>query len=379
MPQIPFFMHDLGQPELDSLARVLAGPILTTGETVKQFEERFASLFGVRHAVGVTSCTAALQLSLTALGIGPGDEVITTPLTFIASATAIIQAGATPVFADVEARTALLDVEAVAAAITPRTRAILPVHLYGQMCDMPELKRLADRHGLAIVEDAAHCLEGSRDGVRPGQLGDAACFSFYATKSITSGEGGALVTKSPEINRKTRLLRHHGMDKTAADRALEGYRHWDMLEMGWKYNMDNLQAALLLPQLERFQANWLRRLEIAAEYDDLLGAAPDLSRPATLANVEHARHLYPVWVDKHRRDAVIAELNQRGIATVVNYRAIHLLQFFREKFGFQPGMFPNAEWIGDRTLSLPLYPALSMDSVAYIASQLQALVRRRAA
>ncbi len=174
--QIEFFRHDLGEPELDAVAQVLASPILTTGNTVATFETRFSAYLGRRHALGVTSCTGALHLSLLALGVGPGDEVITTPLTFIASSTAILEAGARPVFVDVEPMTGNLDAAQVEAAITPRTRAILPVHLYGQMCDMRALRAIADRHNLRIVEDAAHCVEGERDGVRPGELGDTACF-----------------------------------------------------------------------------------------------------------------------------------------------------------------------------------------------------------
>ncbi len=356
--RVPFFRHDLGKAELDAVAEVLAGPLLTTGETVARFERRFADYLGARHALGVTSCTGALHLSLLALGIGPGDEVITTPMTFIATATAVLEAGATPVFVDVEPDTGLLDPSRVEAALTRRTRAILPVHLYGQMCDMRALRGLAERHGLFLIEDAAHCVEGERDGVRPGQLGDTACFSFYATKNLTCGEGGAVVTNDDARLESLRLLRLHGMTKTAADRAREGYRHWDMVALGWKYNMDNIQAALLLPQMDRLEANWQRRQARAEQYEQLLAGIPGLSWPRTAAGSRHAWHLFPVWVDGGRRDAAVEGLHHRGIATVVNYRAIHLLTYFRETFGFRAGDFPNAERIGDSTLSLPLYPSM---------------------
>lgn len=222
-PPVPFYRHDLGQAELDEIAGVFAGPILTTGDKVTQFEHMFADYLGRRHALGVTSCTGALHMSLLALDIGAGDEVITTPMTFVASSTAIMETGAKPVFVDVEADTGNLDVSRVEAAVTARTRAILVVHLYGLMCDMRTLRELADRHGLAIVEDCAHCVEGERDGVRPGQLSDAACFSFYATKNLTCGEGGAVVTDRDDLFEKLRLLRLHGMTKTAADRHRDGY------------------------------------------------------------------------------------------------------------------------------------------------------------
>jgi dTDP-4-amino-4,6-dideoxygalactose transaminase len=378
---VPFFQHDLGQAELDSLAQVFAGSILTTGETVSRFERRFADYLGCRHALGVTSCTGALHLSLLALGIGPGDEVITTPMTFIATATAVLEAGATPIFVDVEPETGLLDATRIEAALTPRTRAILPVHLYGQMCDMAAIRRIADQHRLHVIEDAAHCIEGQRDGIQPGQLGDTACFSFYATKNLTCGEGGAVVTNDPALAEKLRLLRLHGMTKTAADRAREGYQHWDMIVLGWKYNMDNIQAALLLPQLDRLEANWRRRKEVTDRYEELLADLPGVRSPQTLPGVRHARHLFPLWVDPQFRDTVVQGLQARGIGVVVNYRAIHLLTLFRKTFGFQPGDFPNAERIGSSTLSLPFYPTMPMEHVDYVVEALRGLLgqRRKAA
>ena len=201
---IPFYHHDLGEPELAAFAEVLRGPMLTTGATVAQFESRFAQYLGVKHVLGLTSCTGALHLALLALGIGPGDDVITTPMTFIATSTAIVETGANPVLVDVEPETGLLEPGRVEEAITPRTRAVMPVHLYGQMCDMRGFRILADRYNLRLIEDAAHCIEGVRDGVRPGQLGDAACFSFYATKNITCGEGGAIAVNDASLAEKLR-------------------------------------------------------------------------------------------------------------------------------------------------------------------------------
>jgi UDP-4-amino-4-deoxy-L-arabinose-oxoglutarate aminotransferase len=369
--RVPFFMHDLGQAEVDAVGEVLRNPILTTGEWVARFEQQFAELLGARHAVAVSSCTGALHISLIALGVGPGDEVITTPMTFIATPNSIIEAGATPVFVDVEAATGNLDVDRVEEAITDRTRAIMPVHLYGQMCDMRRLREIADRHQLVIVEDAAHCVEGSRDGVRPGQLGDTACFSFYATKNLTCGEGGALVTNDDALAEKLRLLRLHGMNKNANDRHREGYQHWDMTVLGWKYNMDNIQAALLLPQMDRLEENWRRRKELAAYYDQRLWDIPNLSRPTTLKGVEHAWHLFPVWVGDGRRDHVIQQLQGEGISVMVNYRAIHLLSYFRETFGFRSGQYPVAERIGDASLSLPFYPKMPIEHVDLVIEALQ--------
>ena len=374
--RVPFFMHDLGQAELEAVAEVLRNPILTTGEWVARFESLFGDRLGARHAIAVTSCTGALHISLVALGIGPGDEVITTPMTFIATANSIIEAGAKPVFVDVEPETGNLDAGRVEAAITNRTRAIVPVHLYGQMCDMRQLREIADRHQLSIVEDAAHCVEGTRDGVRPGQLGDTACFSFYATKNLTCGEGGALVTNDDALAEKLRLLRLHGMNKNANDRHREGYQHWDMTVLGWKYNMDNIQAALLLPQMDRLEENWRRRKDLAAYYDQRLRDIPNLSRPATLKDVEHAWHLYPVWVADGQRDHVIQQLQNKGVSVMVNYRAIHLLTYFRETFGFREGDFPVSECLGDASLSLPFYPGMPLEHADVVTEELARALER---
>lgn len=372
---IPFFAHDLGAAELAAVAEVLAGPILTTGETVARFEARFAAYLGARHAVGMTSCTGAIHLALEAFGIGDGDEVITTPMTFIATATAILQAGARPVFVDVEPTTGNLDPAAVEAAITSRTKAIVPVHLYGLMCDMRALRAIADRHGLKVIEDAAHCIEGERDGARPGALGDAACFSFYATKAITCGEGGALVVNDADLAARLRLLRLHGMNKSAADRQREGYQHWDMVEFGWKYNMDNIQAALLLPQMERMEANCERRAALAEAYRAQIRARGiDVALPSPVARTRHAHHLFPVWTSAAIRDDVVGALQAQGVGVVVNYRAIHLLSYLRDRLGYPRGSFPNAERIGDSTLSLPLYPTMPIDHVAVVVAALEKAV-----
>jgi dTDP-4-amino-4,6-dideoxygalactose transaminase len=375
--RVPFYRHDLGAPELGAIADVLKGPILTTGDTVAAFESAFANYLGQRYALGVTSCTGAMHMALLALGIGEGDEVITTPMTFIATAAAILEAGAKPVFVDVEADTGNLDAGLVEAAITPRTRAILPVHLYGLMCDMRRLKAIADKHGLAIIEDAAHCVEGIRDGVRPGTLSDAACFSFYATKNLTCGEGGAITTNDSVLFEKLKMLRLHGMTKSAADRHREGYQHWDMKMLGWKYNMDNIQAAMLMPQLDRLDGKLPRRERLAAMYGERLGQLNWLQIPSVPAGVVHARHLYPVWLDATLRDSMIMRLQQQGIQTVVNYRAIHLTTFLQQELGHKPGDFPIAESIGDRTLSLPYYPDMKDEYIDIVADALQEIQRSR--
>jgi dTDP-4-amino-4,6-dideoxygalactose transaminase len=366
--QIPFYLHDLGEAELEEIRKVFQGPILTTGDTVAEFERRFATYLNLPHAVGVTSWTGGAHITLEALGIGRGDEVITTALTFIATATAIIQAGATPVFVDVEPDTGNMDAALIEAAITPRTRAIMPVHLYGQMCDMKAIRAIADRHGLAVVEDAAHCVEGMRDGIRPGQLSDAVVFSFFATKNLACGEGGAVAARSAELAAKLKLLRLHGMTKTSADREREGYQPWDMVCFGWKYNMDNIHAAILLPQMDRLERKRDRRCALARMYQERLADAPGVRFPAVRDGVRHAWHLFGILTEN--RDGLLADLHRRGVSCTVNYKAIHEFTFFQETYGLRLGRFPVAEAFGRRQMSLPFYAQMEMDAVDYVCESL---------
>ncbi|MEO5369225.1 MAG: DegT/DnrJ/EryC1/StrS family aminotransferase [Magnetococcus sp. DMHC-1] len=364
--KVEFYRHALGEEEIASVVETLHSVFLTAGPKTRAFEAAFAEYLGVRRVVGVSSCTSALLLTLRALNIGPGDEVITTPMTFIATANAIIEAGGVPVFVDVEAATGNLDAERVEAAITPRTRAILPVHLYGQMCDMRRLRVIADRHGLAIVEDAAHCVEGERDGVRPGQLSDAACFSFYATKNLCAGEGGAVATDRDELAERLFLCRSHGMDKGAADRYHGRYQHWDMVCLGQKANMFDIQAALLLPQIPKIFHHWQRRCEIAAKYESAFTGLPGLELHRLPQGSRHARHLFTIQVPAATRDGFLGRLQALGVGCTVNYRAIHLLTYYQQRFGFQRGTFPVAEAIGDRTVSLPLWVGLQEHEIRHV-------------
>ncbi|MEW6267158.1 MAG: DegT/DnrJ/EryC1/StrS family aminotransferase [Thermodesulfobacteriota bacterium] len=364
--KVDFYRHSLEESDIERVTEVLRSTFLTTGEVTAAFEKKLAAYLGVKHVVGVMSCTQALHLSLLAWGIGPGDEVITTPMTFIASSNAVLHAGATPVFVDVEKRTGNLDAGRIEEKITPRTRAILPVHLYGQMSDMKEIRWIADRRGLIVIEDAAHCLEGERDGVRPGRLGEAACLSFYATKNITSGEGGAIATNDDRKADLLRRLRLHGMDKSAADRYTKLYRHWDMSVLGWKANLDNIKAALLIGQLDRVEDRWRRREEIARRYRDAFSRAPGLGLMSDLPGVKHARHLFTVHAPPDRRDAFLAGLQERGVGVAVNYRAVHLLDYYARQFGFRRGDYPVAEAIGDATVTLPLYPGLKDEEIEYV-------------
>ena len=378
MRTVPFYRHQLGACEAASVASVLETLFLTTGPRTKELEETLAAYLGIGHCLGMTSATTALFLALQALGIGPGDEVIVPAMTFIATSNVVLHCGAIPVFVDVEPDTGNIDVAAVAAAVTPKTRAVIPVHLYGQMVDMKALAELAKEKNLHIIEDCAHALESERDGIKPGHLSDAAAFSFYATKNITSGEGGALAMRDPALFEKVRTIRLHGMSAAAYDRHTGTYRHWDMVELGFKANMSDLQAALLLPQMPEIAAKNARRAAIAKAYDALLAGVPDVSHPLTRLGARHAHHLYTVWVPPDRRDEVLHCLQQQGVGVAVNYRAVHLLTYYREKFGFERGVFPHAERIGDSTISLPMYPTLEDDDIAYVVATLKAILSTRA-
>ena len=372
--KVEFYRHNLEESDIARLVEVCRGVFLTTGLDVKAFEEAFARYLGVNHAVGVTSCTAGLHIALLAVGVEAGDEVITTPMTFAATSNTVLHTGATPVFVEVEKDTGLISAEAVERAITPRTKAIMPVHLYGQMADMRRLKAIADRAGLKLIEDCAHAIESERDGVKPGQLSDAASFSFYATKNITSGEGGAVATNSPEVNDRLRLLRQHGMTANAADRYTGVYRHWDIELLGWKYNMTNLQAALLAGQLDRIEPLWQRREEIARRYEAGFLGAEGIGFPVVLEGSRSARHLFTIWVDPDHRDAVLADLQARGVGVAVNYRAVHLLKYYQERLGIPRGSLPVAERIGDSTITLPLYPKLTDAEIDYVIASVKSSV-----
>lgn len=369
--KIEFFKHNIEQDDIKRATDVLNSIFLTTGQLVSQFENSFASYLNARHAIGVTSCTAALHLSLLAYGIGRGDEVITTPMSFCATSNSILHAGATPVFVDVEKETGNINAELVEAAITKTTKAIMPVHLYGQMCDMKRIRTIADKYNLIIIEDAAHAIEAERDGVRVGELAETACFSFYATKNITSGEGGAVTISSSEKADIIRMLRLHGIDKSAIDRYTKVYQHWDMPVLGWKYNMDNIHAALLIGQLQKIEGLWKRRDEIWRTYENELAGIKDLSILKTIGNSRHARHLFTVLVKPDKRDFILFELQEKGVGVAVNYRPIHLLKYYRDFFGYKEGDFPIAEDIGKRTISLPLYPRLDDTEVSYVIESLK--------
>jgi dTDP-4-amino-4,6-dideoxygalactose transaminase len=384
--RVEFYRHQLGEDEAASWRGVLDTLFLTLGPQVAAFEKELGEYlvrsteftypgpaFGgspelpVPHVVGTSCCSMGLLLALRAFDVGPGDEVITTPMTFAATANAILHLGATPVFVDVEPTTGLVDPKLIPAAITSKTKGIMPVHLYGQLCDMPAIREIADAHKLFVIEDSAHGIEMERDGIRSGQLGDASVFSFYATKNLTSGDGGAVATKHAHIADRLRRLRNHGVSKAAADRHGGIYQHWDLVELGYKANLTDLDAALLRPQLPRADEKRDRREALVKRYEsrlrEALGSrAPTVSRRGVPWLVERrgksTHHLFTIQPPAALRDEMLVALGKANIGTAVNYRAIHLLTYLQERLNLTRGSFPIAEEIGDRTISLPLYPTL---------------------
>jgi dTDP-4-amino-4,6-dideoxygalactose transaminase len=357
------------EPEIDEVVHTLRSGWLGTGPKVHEFERRFARYTTAQHAIALNSCTAGLHLALTVLGIGPGDEVITAPMTFAATANVILHCGATPVFADVGQHKLTIDPAAVEQAITPRTKALLPVHFGGRACDLDALRSLADRHGLYIIEDAAHAIETLYRGRKVGAIGDITCFSFYVTKSIVTGEGGMVTTNNPAWAERLRILSLHGLSQDAWSRfSGKACQHYEVLEPGYKYNMMDLQAALGLHQMARLEANYERRREIWNRYDEAFRDLPVFPlTPESEAGSRHALHLYTLLLDLQHltedRDFVRQALHQENIGTGIHYKALHLHPYYAGRFGLTRGMFPNAEWVSDRTLSLPLSAHMTDEDV----------------
>lgn len=353
----------IGEAEIAEVVDSLRSGWIGTGPKVQRFERMLAEYVGVAECRCVSSCTAALTLAMQVLDIGPGDEVLVPAMTFVASANAVEHAGATPVLVDSEPGTGLIDLTKAEAAITPRTKAIMPVHLAGRPVDMDRLARVRDDHGLLIIEDAAHAL-GARWRGRPiGAFGNLTAFSFYVTKNVTTIEGGALLTEDADLAARVERLALHGLSLGAWQRFSDaGFKHYEVVEPGFKYNMTDVQAALGLHQLPRLDGWIQRRAELWDRYDALLADLPVHTPPPVDPNTIHARHLYQVTVDpdaKLTRDQLLDGLTLHKIGTGVHYRGVHLHPYFRDKYGLRPEQFPVATAISERTLSLPLSPKVT--------------------
>jgi len=386
LPFLPFALPEIGDDEIAEVVDTLKSGWVTTGPKVKRFEADFAAWLAAHHGddpaayhcLAVNSATAGLHLALEALGIGPGDEVITTTHTFTATAEVVRYLGADVVLVDVDPATLNIDPALVEAAITPRTKAIIPVHYAGLAADMPAILAIAKKHGLKVVEDAAHALPTTCGGRLIGTLdSDATVFSFYANKTITTGEGGMLVMRDQAHASRARLMRLHGMNRDAFDRYTAKVPSWyyEVVAPGFKYNLTDIAAALGIQQLKRAQAFYEQRCRLAARYDEALAGLPVLLPPKAAAGSQHAWHLYVLRLTDDagiERDRFIERLFEAGIGCSVHYIPLHLHPYWRDRYALRPEQFPHSQRAYERLVSLPLYTRMSLDDVGRVAAAVRA-------
>lgn len=372
-PFLPFHKPSVYDHHIQAVVDVLKSGWLSSASKVEEFECAFAKKVGGKHAVAVNSCTAALHLALEGLRISPGDIVITSPITFVSAVSIIEHAGAVPVFADVIPEDLTIDPDSVARKLNPKVRAIIATHFAGFPAHMDELEEVARICGLPIITDAAHAIETVYHGRPSGQLGKVACYSFYPTKNITSGEGGMLVTDDGNLADRVRVLRMNGVSKNAWNRyGPGGYKHWDIVEPGWKYNMSDIHAALGLAQLAEIDA-WLgKRTMLSNAYINYLPDGVDVLMPPD-GDFRPARHLFVIRVPK--RDRVMNEIQKRGIGVGVHFRAVHRLGYYQARYRIPADALPEAEKASEEVLSLPLYPAMEVSDVLRVCETLGQVLR----
>lgn len=361
---LPYGRQTLTEADVAAATEVLRSDWLTTGPKVAEFEEAIADYVDARHGVSFSSGTAALHAAVLAAGLKPGDEAITTPLTFCATANAALYGGGTPVFADVRDETLTIDPKEVERRITPRTKALLPVDYAGQPADLDALLALADRHELLVIEDAAHALGAKYRSRMVGSISHMSVFSFHAVKHLTTGEGGMVTTNNSDFAKRLREVRNHGIDSDARTRQAAGRWHYEMATLGFNYRLTDIACALGLSQLPRLSANLARRRAIAARYGKALATVPSLTLPIVAADVTSAWHLYPVRVDASiDRAEVFNALRAEGLGVNVHYIPVHLHPYYRSRFGYRGGEFPIAETASGRLISLPMFHGMTDEDV----------------
>ncbi len=369
--EIVFSDPAVDEQDVQAVSKVIRSHWLTTGPQTRKFELEFAHQVDAEYAVAVNSCTAALHLALSALNIGPGEEVITTPYTFAATGEVIVHCGAKPVFVDIVPDGFNIDPDRIREAITPRTRAIIPVHFAGEPCDMEAIQDIADEHQLALIEDAAHALGAHYLDHKIGSISDATAFSFYATKNLTTGEGGMLTTNNRHLADQIRQQSLHGLSRDAWKRySHAGSWYYEIKDAGFKYNMSDIQAAIGLSQLKKFDTLQEKRRSLVQLYYELLSDLDELELPPNPHHLLHAWHLFVIRLQtahtSQDRDLLIQYLQKRGVQTSVHFIPLHLHPFYQQKMGYRRGLFPNTERTYEAAISLPLYPSLSEDDIEYI-------------
>jgi dTDP-4-amino-4,6-dideoxygalactose transaminase len=378
---LPFHSPWLGKEEEREVIDTLRSGWLTTGPKTKQFEKNFARYVRAKYAVGVNSCTAGLHLGLNVFGVKEGDEVITTPLTFAATVNVIVHQRAKPVLVDVNRQTMLIDEERIEKKITSKTKAILPVHFAGQPVEIDKIVRIARKHNLNLVWDCAHAIETEYKGKRMGVFPGICAFSLYANKNITTGEGGMVTCNDERLARKLGILALHGLSKDAWKRfSKEGYKHYDILYPGFKYNMFDIQASLGLHQLKKIDLFWSKRREIVQTYNQAFSKIEELGLIGEKPQIKNAYYLYILVFKteklKASRNQILAALQQENIGVGVHYRAIHLHPYYQQTYGFKRGDFPNAEYLSDRIISIPLFPKMSAPEVRDVIRAVQKVILR---
>ena len=377
---LPFALPDTDDEEIDEVAGVIRSGWVTSGPKTRQFERAFADYVGARHAIAVNSCTAALHLALEAIAVAPEDEVITSPYTFAASAEVIRYFGAKPVFVDIDPRTFNIDPSLIERAITPRTKAIIPIHIAGLAADMDAINAIAARHHLHVVEDAAHALPTRYRTRLVGALSDFTCFSFYATKTLTTGEGGMICTDSDAWADRCRIMCLHGISRDAWNRyAADGHWFYDIVAPGFKYNLTDVAAAMGVVQLRKLERMWRRRSAIAARFTERFAALPEVEPPAVgSAADQHAWHLYMLRLNLDRltitRDAFIKELRERQIGVSVHFIPLHIHSYYKDTYGYRPESLPNAHAEYLREISLPIYSRMSDQDVDDVIASVRDIV-----
>ena len=373
------FKHSIGKEEIDEVVDTLKSDWITTGPKTFKFEEIFFENVNSKYAIAVNSCTAALHLAVVALGIGNGDEVITTPYTFAATAEVVINANAKPVFVDVEKDTYNIDPAKIEDKITNKTKAIIVVHYAGHACEMDKIMEIAEKYDLYVIEDAAHAIGSKYKDKKIGSIGDATCFSFYATKNITTAEGGMITTNRENLADKMRILSLHGISKDAWKRySSEGSWYYEIEYSGYKYNMSDLQASIGIHQMKKLDQMQKRREEIADMYNKSFDQIPQITTPTVKSYATHAWHLYPIQLNSDtlsiNRNEFIEALKAENIGTSVHFIPLHLHPYYKEKYSFKGDDFPNAESLYQNEISLPIYPKMEDKDVEDVISAVKKII-----